>query len=156
MPVIVRWLHKYELWKSRLEYLGEKAQQEPQVVARLTGMPGGSMTSNSTLDTAQARLEASDELYDILERVHILELAFRAMKQEEMSLIRTIYFEGVGDKCPWDVLATSERTFYRTRRRAFEKIYYIGSEEIDREARKARKWQDNGRILADKDGQAVV
>ncbi len=135
IPVIVRWLHKYELWKSRLEYLGEKSQQEPKVVARLTGMPGGSMTGNSTLDTAQARLEASDELCDIQERVHIMELAFKAMKQEEMVLIRRVYFEGVtGD--PWEALNMSRTTFFRVRKLSFGKIYYIGSEEIDREARK--------------------
>jgi len=158
IPVIVRWLHKYELWKSRLEYLDEKRQQEPKVVARLTGMPGGSMTGNSTLDTAQARLEASEEiekLYDIQERIHILDLAFKAMKQEEMLLIRTIYFDGV-EKDPWDALLMSRTTYFRVRRRVFEKIYYIGWEEIDIEASKRKKWHDNGTVLALKDGETVV
>lgn len=158
IPVIVRWLHKYELWKSRLEYLGEKAQQEPKVVARLTGMPGGSITGNSTLDAVETRIEASEEiekLYDIKERIHILDLAFKAMKQEEMLLIRTIYFDGV-EKDPWDVLLMSRTTYFRVRRRVFEKIYYIGWEEIDIEASKRKKWHDNDTVLALKSGKAVV
>lgn len=157
VPVIIRWLHKYELWKSRLEYLAEKRMQEPKTVARVTGMPGGGgLTGNSTLDTAQARIEATEDYHYILERVHIMDLAFRAMKDAQMELIRTVYFAGVPEnQAPWDALHTSERTYYRNRRRAFEIIYFVGFETIDQEAQK-RKWQKAGRDMADKTGKAVV
>lgn len=136
IPVIEKWLHKYEIWKARLIYLDEKRDQEPSITSQASGLPSGSGNVSDTTQTlALGRIEASSEYYDISEKVRIMELAFSALKADVMNFVRQRYFCGISKINPWESLAMSKKTFYRMRDKAVEAVYYVGKEKVDSEIR---------------------
>jgi hypothetical protein len=155
MKVVAIWLHKYQSWRSRLEHLKDRGKAQPQTTPNYSGMPGGGRTPDNTSSIAIERLEDDIDYHALIDRVRIVELGLRAMKDKHRALIDLIYFRGVEGN-PWDALRLGRTVYFKDRKEAFMTIYVIGFEEIDIEALKIRKTDEKRTNCVLKDEKAVV